>query len=62
VKGTAEGAAQRTLSEPRLLLAFSIGALIGLSGAAHLTALHNLIAGHYSTATLASQASDTVGH
>jgi ABC-type enterobactin transport system permease subunit len=56
------GAAQRTLSEPRLLLAFSIGALIGLPGAAYLTALHNLIAGHYSTATLASQAGDTVGH
>lgn len=44
---------QRSLSEPRLLLAFAIGALIGLPGAAYLTALHNLIVGHYSTATQA---------
>jgi Sap, sulfolipid-1-addressing protein len=43
--------AVRALGEPRLLLAFAIGALIGLPGAAYLTALHNLIAGHYSTAT-----------
>jgi len=45
------GRLQRSLSEPRLLLAFAIGALIGLPGAAYLTALHNLVAGHYSTAT-----------
>ncbi len=43
--------AQRALSEPRPLLAFAIGALIGLPGAEYLAALHNLIAGHYSTAT-----------
>lgn len=45
------GWAQRALSEPRLLVAFSIGALLGLPGAEYLTALHNLVAGHYSTAT-----------
>jgi Sap, sulfolipid-1-addressing protein len=43
--------AERTLSEPRLGLAMLIGALIGLPGAAYLTALHNLVTGHYSTAT-----------
>jgi ABC-type Na+ efflux pump permease subunit len=50
-KHKGDGWAQRALSEPRLLLAFGIGALIGLPGAAYLTALHNLIAGHFSTAT-----------
>jgi uncharacterized membrane protein YedE/YeeE len=52
-KGSQKGPdwVQRSLSEPRILLAFSIGALIGLPGVAYLTALHNLIAGHYSTAT-----------
>ena len=45
------GRVQRALSEPRLLLAFGIGAVVGLPGAAYLTALHKLIAGHYSTAT-----------
>lgn len=45
------GWAQRALSEPRLLLAFAIGVLIGLPGASYLAALHNLIAGHYSTGT-----------
>jgi hypothetical protein len=43
--------AQRALSEPRFGLAMLVGALIGLPGAAYLTALHNLVAGHYSTAT-----------
>lgn len=43
--------AARALAEPRLGLAMLIGALIGLPGAAYLTALHNLVAGHYSTAT-----------
>ena len=43
--------ATRALSEPRFGLAMLIGALIGLPGAAYLTALHNLVAGHYSTAT-----------
>jgi hypothetical protein len=42
--------AQRALGEPRLLLGFMIGALTGLPGASYLAALHNLIAGHYSTA------------
>ena len=28
-----------------------VGALIGLPGASYITALHNLVAGHYSTAT-----------
>jgi Sap-like sulfolipid-1-addressing protein len=44
------GWAQRVLSEPRLGLAMLIGALIGLPGAAYLTALHNLVTGHSSTA------------
>ena len=43
--------AQRALREPRLLIAFAIGALVGLPGAAYLAALHNLITGKYSTAT-----------
>jgi ABC-type Fe3+-siderophore transport system permease subunit len=45
-----ENWAQRTLREPRLLLACAIGAVIGLPGASYLAALHNLIAGKYSTA------------
>ncbi len=43
--------AQRVLAEPRLGLAVLVGALCGLPGASYLTALHNLIAGNYSTAT-----------
>src|SRR5215467_3038151 len=43
--------AARVLAEPRLGLAMLVGALIGLPGAAYLTALHNLVAGRYSTAT-----------
>jgi hypothetical protein len=43
--------AARVLAEPRLGLAMLVGALIGLPGAAYLTALHNLVTGHYSTAT-----------
>ena len=43
--------ATRALTEPRFGLAMLIGALIGLPGAAYLTALHNLVTGHYSTAT-----------
>jgi hypothetical protein len=43
--------AQRALCEPRLLLAFGIGALVGLPGAEYLAALHKLVAGRYSTAT-----------
>lgn len=50
-KAKGNGWAQRALSEPRPLLAFAIGALIGLPGASYLAALHNLIAGHYSTGT-----------
>jgi Sap, sulfolipid-1-addressing protein len=46
-----DGWAQRVLGEPRLGLAVLVGALIGLPGAAYLTALHNLVTGHYSTAT-----------
>jgi hypothetical protein len=44
--------AQRALREPRLGLAFGIGALIGLPGAAYVAALHHLVTGKYSTATL----------
>jgi len=43
--------ATRALAEPRLGVAMVVGALIGLPGAAYLTALHNLVSGHYSTAT-----------
>ncbi len=43
--------ARRALSEPRLGLAMLVGALIGLPGASYITALHNLVAGGYSTAT-----------
>ena len=42
--------AQRNLREPRLRLAFGVGLLVGLPGASYLIALHNLIAGKYSTA------------
>ena len=43
--------ARRALREPRLGIAALIGVLCGLPGAAYLTALHDLIAGKYSTAT-----------
>ncbi len=43
--------AQRALREPRLGIAVLIGVICGLPGASYLTALHNLRAGHYSTAT-----------
>jgi hypothetical protein len=41
--------AERTLREPRLGLALFIGLLVGLPGASYIAALHNLIAGKYST-------------
>jgi len=50
-KEKGDGWAQRALREPRLGLAFGIGALCGLPGAAYIAALHNLIVGKYSTAT-----------
>jgi hypothetical protein len=43
--------AQRMLAEPRLALAVLVGAVIGIPGAAYLTALHHLVAGNYSTTT-----------
>jgi Sap, sulfolipid-1-addressing protein len=46
-----DGWTERMLAEPRLGLATLIGALVGIPGAAYLSALHNLIAGKYSTAT-----------
>ena len=46
-----EGWAERNLREPRPWLALGIGALAGTPGAAYITALHNLVTGHYSTAT-----------
>ena len=46
-----DGWAHRALAEPRLGLAMLIGALIGLPGAAYLTALHGLVTGKSSTAT-----------
>jgi Sap, sulfolipid-1-addressing protein len=42
---------QRLLAEPRLALAVLVGAVIGIPGAAYLTALHHLVAGKYSTST-----------
>ena len=39
------------LGEPRLGLAMLVGAILGLPGASYITALHHLIAGHYSTLT-----------
>jgi hypothetical protein len=46
-----DGWAQRVLAEPRLGLAMLIGALVGIPGAAYLTALHNLVTSKSSTAT-----------
>jgi Sap, sulfolipid-1-addressing protein len=43
--------AQRLLAEPRLGLAMLVGAMIGIPGAAYLTALHHLVTGKSSTAT-----------
>jgi hypothetical protein len=43
--------AQRMLAEPRLGLAMLAGALVGLPGASYIAALHNLVAGKYSTVT-----------
>jgi hypothetical protein len=45
-----EGWAQRVLAEPRLGLAMLIGAVVGIPGAAYLTALHNLVTSKSSTA------------
>jgi len=45
------GWAGRVLAEPRLGLAMLVGALIGLPGASYIAALHNLVAGKYSTLT-----------
>jgi hypothetical protein len=42
---------QRMLADPRLTLAFIVGAVIGIPGAAYLTALHHLVAGKYSAVT-----------
>ncbi len=39
------------LAKTRLGLAMLVGALIGLPGASYIAALHNLVAGHYSTLT-----------
>jgi Sap, sulfolipid-1-addressing protein len=46
-----DGWAQRVLAEPRLGLAMLVGAIVGLPGASYIAALHNLVAGRYSTAT-----------
>lgn len=50
-KEKGEGWAQRSLREPRLVLAVFIGVLVGLPGASYVAALHNLIAGKYSITT-----------
>jgi hypothetical protein len=46
-----DGWAKRVLAEPRLGLAVLVGALVGLPGAAYLSALHDLVTGKSSTAT-----------
>ena len=46
-----ESWAARVLAEPRLGLAMLVGAVVGLPGASYIAALHNLVAGKYSTAT-----------
>jgi hypothetical protein len=46
-----DGWAQRVLAQPRLGFAMLVGALIGIPGAAYLSALHDLITGKSSTAT-----------
>jgi Sap-like sulfolipid-1-addressing protein len=48
---TKDGWAKRVLAEPRLGLAMLVGALVGLPGAAYLSALHDLVTGKSSTAT-----------
>ncbi len=50
-KETVDSWAVRALREPRLGVAVIIGIVVGLPGAAYLTALHDLITGTYSTAT-----------
>jgi hypothetical protein len=50
-KSKGNGWAQRILREPRPMLAFAVGALVGLPGGVYLAALHGLIIGHYSTVT-----------
>ena len=50
-KDRKESWATRVLREPHLGLAALIGVVIGLPGAAYISALHNLVAGHYPTAT-----------
>jgi Sap, sulfolipid-1-addressing protein len=47
---TKDGWAKRVLAEPRLGLAMLVGALVGLPGAAYLSALHDLVTGNSSTA------------
>jgi len=51
-KDKKDSRAARMLAEPRLGLAMLVGAVVGLPGASYLTALHHLITGKYSTATL----------
>jgi Sap, sulfolipid-1-addressing protein len=46
-----DGWAQRMLAEPRLGLAMLVGALVGIPGAAYLSALHNLVTSKSSPAT-----------
>jgi hypothetical protein len=50
-KERVDSRAMRALREPRPGVAVIIGVVVGLPGVAYLTALHNLIAGKYSTAT-----------
>lgn len=51
IRADKNGWARRVLREPRPGIAVVIGAIIGLPGALYLTALHKLVAGHWSTTT-----------
>jgi hypothetical protein len=48
-----DGWAERVLAEPRFGLAVLVGAVVGIPGAAYLSALHNLVTGKSSTAAQA---------
>jgi hypothetical protein len=50
-KADKESRITRVLREPRLGFAFGVGIICGLPGGIYLTALHNLVAGNWSTAT-----------
>lgn len=50
-KEIGDSSLQRALREPRLGVAVAVGVVVGLPGASYIAALHNLIAGKFSTGT-----------